>query len=118
MEIGQRVRSTRDGQLGKIVESAEGGLAVRLDRREEMLVPYRPQTWVPDERAKFTAMQIARVAYEADRALRLVMGEYGVKDFVSLKDAERVATMKGPVAPDGSVRRLLFKAVSMALKDE
>lgn len=97
VQAGARVRSVKDGQLGYVVESDEGrgGMAVRLDRKNETrLVPYNARDWLPDERARLTAMQIARVAYDADRALRLVTGEYGLPDWVSLKEPTRIAWSK------------------------
>ncbi len=43
-----------------------------------------------DVEAKLTADQIRRVAYAADRELRIVRGEYSVKQWIDLKDQERV----------------------------
>lgn len=98
VQAGARVRSIKDGQLGYVVETedARGGLAVRLDRKHETrLVPFNTRDWLPDERPRLTAMQIARVAYESDRALRSVTGEYGIPDWVSLKEPLRLAWLKG-----------------------
>lgn len=112
---GARVRSTLDGQLGYIVEQ-EGRLWVRLDRRgENRLLPYHEQQWTADKEPPLTAIQIARIAHDGDRAWRLVHGEYGLKEWMSLREEERHAWLKGP--PEGAdPRRLrLYAAVKGAL---
>jgi hypothetical protein len=96
-QAGNRVRSTRDGQLGYLVETEDGrGLAVRLDRKaENRVVPFHPREWLPDEKPRLTPMQVARVAYAADREVRQVMGEYGLPDWMSLREPQRLAWLKG-----------------------
>lgn len=114
---GQRVRSLRDGQLGYLIETDSGSIAVRLDRKaENRIVPFIAAEWRPDKELRLQPMQIARVAYEADRALRLVTGEYGVPDWLSLKEATRLDwAAKGlpDSAPDlrRSLHRLIIKAL-------
>lgn len=123
VQAGARVRSTRDGQLGYVVQSDEGaGLAVRLDRKQEnRVVPFNPREWVPDEKARLTAMQIARVAYEADRALRLVTGEYGLPDWVSLRENIRLSWLKGlqleaSATPESAaIRAALYRGILKVL---
>lgn len=112
MHIGQRVRNTSDGQVGFLVESENSRLAVRLDRKNETrIVPFSEHTWVPDTAPRLTNMQIARVCYEADAALRVVMGEYGVPDWLALKEPARLAWLKPPANAD-STRLELYNTIT------
>lgn len=115
MQVGDRVRSARDGQLGYLVET-DGGLAVRLDRKAETrVVPFVPREWLPDNEVRLQPMQIARVAFEADRALRTVTGEYGLADWVSLKEPARVAWLKGIPGGGSEIRQTLYRAILKVL---
>jgi hypothetical protein len=90
VQTGARLRSTRDGQLGFLTETEDGTLAVRLDRRvDARVVPYVAAEWIPDGEIKLTPIQVARVLYDADRAMRLSLGEYGVPDWLSLREPQR-----------------------------
>lgn len=114
MKVGQRVRSQNDGQIGYIVETETGAVGVRLDRRgENRVLPYREAEWRADVEAPLTPLQVARICYGADRAYRMVHGEYEgqVPDWIALKDEQRHAFIKGlpPGASEG--RRLLYQAV-------
>lgn len=116
MNAGARVRSVRDGQLGRLVESDTGHLLVRLDRRVETLVPFIPALWVPDAEPRLTALQVARIGYDADRALRLALGEYNIPDWTQLREPVRLEWMrKGvpEVAPE--LRRKLAAAITKAV---
>lgn len=107
MQVGARVRSTDDGQLGHIVEGPDGVLWVKLDRRgEDRRVPYQERAWVEDVAPKLTEMQIARVCYDVDRAWQLIHGGYSVTDWVSVRETERVRwSREGP--PKGADKRRL-----------
>lgn len=91
---------------------------VRLDRgpHNEQVLPYRPTEWIEDTRRDLTPMQIARVAYEADKALRTVMGEYGVKDWIALKEPEHHRWVSKPPIGKDELRVKLQAAVVEALK--
>ncbi len=95
IEIGSRVRSTNDGQRGVVVQMEEtGGLGVRLDRRgENRVVPYNAQQWEPDREPTLTPIQVARVFYDADRALKIARGAYAstLPEWIGLRDEERRA---------------------------
>ena len=115
MKVGTRLRASTDGQIGFVVET-ENGIAVRLDRRgENRVVPYSPQAWQVDREPDLTPLQVARICYGADRAFRMVHGEYQVADWIALKDDQRLPWRKGP--PDGAseARRKLYLAVRMAV---
>jgi hypothetical protein len=110
------VRSLRDGQLGYLVETDEGALAVRLDRKaENRIVPFVAAEWTPDRETRLSPMQVARVAYEADRALRLVTGEYGVPDWISLKEQTRLVWSKGLPEGANEIRAAVYRAVLKVL---
>ncbi len=114
------MRSNNDGQIGFMVERSEeegGGLGVRLDRRQENIVlPYSPSRWTVDHGSRLTKSHIARVAFEADRALRSARGEYGgAKSWMELPEKERLTwTSRLPAGADEE-RAALFAAVVGAL---
>lgn len=121
MQVGQRVRSTSDGQIGFVCEVDTGGLGVRLDRgtrfnAEQRIVPYHPQQWTTDDSPKLSKVQAARVCYEADRALRTVRGEYGIKEWNSLSESARIAWLKAPVGDP--VRQGLYADIVKRLAQE
>lgn len=91
---GRRVRSTNDGQIGYLQELEDGTLGVRLDRRgEQRVVPFRAPEWEPDSEPQLTPIQLARLVYDIDRALRIATGSYAntIKEWISLRDQERTA---------------------------
>lgn len=113
------VRSAVDGQLGYLVEDG-GGVRVRLDRpREEIYKRYDPHQWPDAEDTRdLSKMQIARITYEADRAYRLACGEAAsvVKDWISMKDEERIQWLKrGRAMPP--VRHNLRAAIEGVIGD-
>ncbi len=119
--IGQRVRRASgpvaDGQIGFIVATPEGGVGVRLDRKaEELVVRYNPTEWQTATENPLQPMQIARIAYEADRALRQARGEYGVTDWIAMKEGIRVEWLQGGGPPvKDAERRALYMGILRAL---
>jgi hypothetical protein len=113
---GTAVRSTNDGQAGKLVQT-DDGLMVRLDRAaQEIVVPYHPHAWLPAGRAALGTMQVAKIQYAADCAYREVHGEYRVADWLSLDDkARRTFADLGPNTDD-QVRLLIYDALKELLK--
>jgi len=120
--IGQKVRRSggkmADGQLGYIVEMDNGEPGVKLDRSaEHLVVPYHPSEWRVESRTQFQPMQIARIAYDADRALRMSLGEYGVTEWPGLREQDRITWMQsGPPAKADENRKRLYAAIIGALK--
>jgi len=117
VNIGQRVRSVTDGQVGFLVETEGGGIGVKLDRaNEDRVLPYREGQWRADEAAPLNHIQIARIAYDADRTFRICRGEYKVTEWINLRDADRIAWSKLPkdVAKDPE-RLALYEAITGAL---
>lgn len=95
MQPGQRLRRGLDGQVGFLVIDEAGKKRVRLDRgtklgTDQSTVPYSEHVWVPDEAPKITKDQIRRVFYAAVRELRIVRGEYSVKQWIDLRDEDRI----------------------------
>lgn len=116
MKIGTRVRALSDGQLGHIVETETGGIGVQLDRKaERRVMPFNPREWLPDTETRLQPMQIARVTYEADRALRLVLGEYGITDWVSLPEPTRLRWMRGLPEDANDLRAQMHRAILKVL---
>lgn len=116
IEVGTRVRHIMTHQLGWIVEGETGGLAVKLDRREITIVPYSPGQWEEDSERPIAPIQVARIAYEADRALRAVEGAYGVKEWTAIPETERIRWLQGPPQDASPARRRLYGAVMGAFK--
>lgn len=120
-----RVRRKSDGQLGFLVD-IKGARAVRLDRgthimAESRVVPYDANDWEHDKGPRLSPLGVARVCYDADRALRLARGEYGITEWISLQSkspAAAQAWIEGPPADADEGRKKLFAAVVEALADE
>lgn len=111
-----RVRSKNDGQLGYLVEMEDGRQGVKLDRgQQNIVVPYLEKRWEIAEEAKLQAMQIARCAYEADRALRIGRGEYATTTWDSLREPARVEWARNGPPEEDSQRARLFAAITGAL---
>jgi hypothetical protein len=123
LEVGQSVirrgGAVADGQRGHVVLMDDGKLGVQLDRNAEKLVfPLNKRAadeWVVDERARLGPMQVARIAYGADRELRMARGEYGAKEWMSLSERERMAWMQAGAPESDSDRRRLYAAVMGAM---
>lgn len=105
-----------DGQRGVIIQTEDGKIAVQLDRAaERLVVPYSSTIWEPVTQARLAPMQIARVAYDADRSYRFARGEYGAREWQALTEKERIAWMQaGPTGADAG-RRRLYDAVIGAI---
>ncbi len=117
--IGQRMRRRNDGQLGFVVERPAddgGGLGIQLDRRAEKIVfPYSTQLWAVDEGTRLTPSHVARIAYAADRELRMARGEYGVKEWTAVPEKERMSWMARLPAGADAERVKTYAAIRGAL---
>jgi len=102
----------RDGQLGRLVVMDNGEFGVKLDRTEDLVVPFNENEWHREEKNRVQPMQLARICYEADRALRSARGEYGVAEWIGLSDRVRVGWCQGGV-PAGmdAERQGLLRAI-------
>jgi hypothetical protein len=101
--LAERVyyRSTLNGQRGYLVET-EMGERIRHDNPHEAKIVKFTQDWQPEAvRPPLNRMQVARVAYAADRVLAMWLGDPVDirKDWMSIDDEERITFMKcGPAA--------------------
>ena len=123
MTIGDKVRRTggrmRDGQLGTLV-AHESGVGVQLDRgtglgAETIILPYSEHEWTVIEREPIAMMMLARISYDADRALRVARGDYGAKEWIALQEQVRVAWAQGGPPRAETERRALYEAIKEAL---
>jgi hypothetical protein len=111
----QYYRKGQQGQRAYLVKKG-GRLMLRLDRGAHvvMLEPFTEGgAWIPDKGAGiWQRSQIGRVAFEADRALRILQGHPGSQErtWDGLKMAERA---KWATAPDlgNPIRNELYKAI-------
>lgn len=106
------------GDLGWMVRR-DGGDSIRLDRpNQEIIRPYRSGEWLPQKEVRqMTEMQMAQIAFEADRALCRFIGEHerANREWLSVKEEKRIAWMRqGPASP--LIRRAMWEAVMGALK--
>jgi hypothetical protein len=98
------------------VEAEGGGLAVRLDRKAETrIVPFRAKEWVPDVETRLQPMQLARITYDADKALRSALGEYGLPEWPSLPEPQRIAWSRGLPEGANEIRHALRAAILKVL---
>lgn len=115
MELGTRVRNKTDGQLGWLVEH-EGRTQVRVDRKAMLLiVPYREGEWLEDTQPRLQPLAKARVKFAADRALRMALGEYGVKDWLEIRESQQHEWMQPPKEVD-PIRLALYRAIDKVLE--
>ena len=113
-EPGQRVyvQSSRSGEQGWIVKR-DGVDKVRLNRpNQEILLPFGGEWTQLVEHRRASHAQLVQVAYEADRALLRLLGEYqkAKVEFRDLKEKAVVAWLEdGPTEPP--IRQLLYRTV-------
>lgn len=110
-------RDARSGDLGWMVRR-QGQDMILLDRpNQELLRLYRPTDFVKDvSKRDLSALQMARVAFEADKWLRYFQGEpMALKDdWLDLREDDRIRfTNEGPVS---AKRAKLYRAVLKALE--
>ena len=121
--MAERVRSTNDGQVGFVVTGEDGQKWVRLDRptgigSEGRQVLWKEGEWKPAPQDPLPPMSVARICYEADKALRHARGEYTIPDWQSVYDRpEGRAWMKGPPAGVDEARQRLDAAIRKALTE-
>lgn len=116
----RRVGGGGDHQIGHLVEMEDGAKGVKLDRgtgptAESIVIPWRANQWEEVEEPRLQPMQVARCAYEADRALRIALGEYGVPEWQSLRENPRVDWLRNGPPKEDTTRRRLYAAVLGAL---
>jgi len=111
---GQRiyVQSTTTGNMGWIVRRG-GRDMIKLDRpAQDIVVEYNGSWSQVVEHRRATHSQIVQVAFEADKALLKLLGEYGKakKDFRDLTEKQLVAWIEeGPSQPP--IRAVLYRTI-------
>jgi len=107
--------------------TGDRGFLVRMDDRDwirmdrgagvEDLRPYRASDWIEErETRRLSAAAVARVAFDADRALCAALGlvKESRRDWLSLSDSERIQWMND--GPPDDPRSALRSAVIAALE--
>lgn len=114
----QYFRSAQTGDRGWMVRRG-GKDTIKLDRKAEVIErTFFPGDWVEEspDVPDFTAIQIAQVTFEADKALCRQMGDAkkAKREWLNLSDDQRIQWMnEGPVEPR---RKKLYAAVKKALQ--
>ena len=108
------------GDLGWLV-LRDGKDWIRLDRGEgadEHLRPFRRLDWIEEhEHREMSQAHIARVAFEADKALCMALGmhERGQLDWMKLSDEARIKWVDRGPPMSHALRRRLYDSVRFAL---
>lgn len=105
-------RHHREGTRGYLV-TREGKRCIKLDRPQqssefsEVVQPFIEGNWIPErENRPCTRAGIARVAFEADKALCIAIGEHvlGRREWLNLKDEQRIDWMAGHKKPPAELK--------------
>lgn len=110
-------RHTMTGDLGWLVRR-DGKDYIKYDRPSHIMErPFRDQDWIAErEHRPLTRLQLAQVAFEADKRLCFFLGlhDQSRREWLSLKDEQRIAwSSAGP--PNKGGRQELYQAVMAAL---
>jgi len=110
-------RSRTTGDRGYLYRDGDK-TRIRLDRpNDEVTRPFVPSDWIEEEEIRsFTPMQLAQVAYAADRQLCSFLGLHAEakKEWLSLQEEPRIEFMKnGPKSPE--IRQALYSAIMSVL---
>lgn len=110
----QYYRSAETGDLGWLVRR-DGKDRVRLDRPlQEIVRPFEEGKWVEEREWKpFSRTQVSKLQFETDKLVCSMLGLHkeGKRDWLSLKDEERIAWMKQGPGP-GNLRADVYKALA------
>lgn len=109
-------RNTQTGDRGYVIE--RGGKRIvkydlpMMDRTEPLTSKWQPD----DEHRPLNRNQLAQIAYTADQKLCFFLGRRQNKDWIDLRDAERIAFMNDGPAEGGS-RMRLFLGIMAAIEE-
>lgn len=111
-------RSRTTGDRGYLYEDGER-MRIRLDRpSEDVSRLFIPGEWIEEaEQRKFTPMQVAQIAFAADRQLCTFLGLHTEtkREWHTLREEARIEFMKhGPKAPE--IRTVLFESIMGELR--
>lgn len=112
-------RSSVSGDLAYLVRR-DGKDHIKLDRpMEDICRPFRPDQWIEEKsHAPLARAHIVQVAFEADKRLCPFLGLHleARKDWLSLRDEERIQWLSdGPKTKD-PIRRGMWKHLMEALE--
>lgn len=115
-------RNERTGDIGYLETDGSGQDKVRLDRPnddpEMTTFVFDPNVWVQEKvHREYTIAQIARVAFEADRAVCFLDRQHDLakREWASLKTEERAQWYhKGP---SGALRQAIYTAIMGVLRE-
>jgi hypothetical protein len=113
-----KYRSRTTGDRGYVYQDGDR-TRIRLDRvNEDVTRPFVAGEWIEEvEIRNFTPMQMAQVAFVADRQLCTFLGLHtdAKLDWISRKEEARIKFMKsGP--PGDDIRHELFTAIMTVLR--
>lgn len=116
----QYVRHVETGELGYLVRR-QGQQKVRLHNDgQEILRAWVPGNWTAEVvRRELSKFAVARVAFEADKALCKELGLHGVTRRVwdKLTEAQRLAFIKdGPTGAMAGRRRIVWLAITVGIE--
>jgi len=112
-------RHSKTGDLGYLIKNKQGVPYMRYDRVNNVkAVRYSEMDWIEeDEHRPIPDMHLVRVAFEADRALCLILGIHtqAKKEWLDLTDSDKIAWQrKGPSRP--VIRRKLYLLIMDVLR--
>lgn len=114
-------RSRTTGDRGYLYPDGDRD-RIRLDRPNDHVTrPFVMGEWIEEAEVRnFTPMQMAQVAFVADRLLCMFLGEHtkAKLEWLTMKEPARIDFMrKGPSGQDGSpIRRELYGAIMEVLR--
>jgi hypothetical protein len=126
-KLGARVKRRFDGQAGIAGFSAEGEPMVLVGRgiMGTLRMEIDTADWeADDEKLILTPLQIAKVSYEADRAVRMSLGVPGVPEWGALHEQDRLQWMWGAMKNESlsgdhaHSRTNLVRAIVSVLREE
>ena len=113
-------RHTLTGQLGELI-TKHGKEWIKLDRPHEEILRAFNDEWVPTSNERsLTKQQVARVAFEADKALCRSLGDYETsrKQWERMRDEERIDWFDRGIPDSADKRRQkVYRALIMALTE-
>lgn len=118
----QYVRNAETGDRGYLIER-DGETLVRYDRPLEVIERrYNAGEWVPVHDARpMTVMQASMVAFEADKKLCQLLGDWKAsrRDWSKMRDVERIDWANGrwPTKQTHPAREQLYAAIMATMKD-
>jgi hypothetical protein len=106
-------RRRSDGQLGYMVER-HGREMIKLDRKHDEVEPFSTAKWEPVSADRpISKAQVARIAFDADRALCKMLALHGEarKEWIGLSEQERIAWVSNGPPAEPPMRQEFYKLI-------